>query len=365
MIRILFFSDTHLGFDYPLHPRLERRRRGSDFFKNFRYVLDRANEKGTDLIIHGGDLFFRSKIPDRIIEMAYQPLIETVAGGIPICIVPGNHELARLRDQSVLEQANIRVFDRPRTFNFTKNGANIAVSGFPFICNNISGKIQSLLKSMRLESKSADIAICCLHQAFAGAQVGRHNYTFRRGSDVIGLSDLTTDFQIYLSGHIHRYQKLKTRAGIPVLYCGSTERTSIAEQNEVKGFCWLEFDRGASNTWQLKTIRFEAIPTRPMHEIKVPMHIEDISEISRWIRSAGESLNPDSIVRVVFPNSDHSNPSIRLSATEIRSLFPASMTVDINYNSFRPCKKIKRLRLFDYDLDTSQYLNSSDANRHN
>ncbi|MBC8402985.1 MAG: metallophosphoesterase [Candidatus Marinimicrobia bacterium] len=361
MIRILFFSDTHLGFDYPLRPRLERRRRGLDFFKNFRRVLQRATELKTDLIIHGGDLFFRSKIPDRIIEITYRPLIDTVAGGIPICIVPGNHELARLRDQSVLEQGEICVFDRPRTFCFSKNGASISVTGIPFIRNNVSGKIRALLKTARQGIKSADITICCLHQAVAGAQVGRQNFTFRKGPDVIGLTDLPPDFQIYLSGHIHRYQQLKTGAGIPVLFCGSTERTSIAEQKEEKGFCWLEFDKVAPNDWQLKIIRFEALPTRPMHEIKIPEQLTAVGEITAWLRSAGEELHPDSIVRVVFSNLDQTDRSAWISAAEIRSLFPASMTVEVKHNSYRSPKKIERLRLFEYDLDTRRYFNSGDA----
>ena len=361
MIRILFFSDTHLGFDYPLHPRIEKRRRGPDFLKNFRHVLNRALEVRVDLIIHGGDLFFRSKIADRIVEMTYGALIETAAGGIPICIVPGNHELARLRDQSVLEHAEICVFDRPRTFCFSKNGASISVTGIPFTRNDVSGKIKDLLKSARQGIKAADISICCLHQAIAGAQVGLQNYTFRNGPDVIGLTDLPPDFQIYLSGHIHRYQQLKTQTGIPILFCGSTERTSIAEQKEEKGFCWLEFDQVASNDWQLKTIRFETLPTRPMHEVKIPEQLIAIGEITTWLRSVGEELNPDSIVRVIFPNSDQTDRSTWLSAGEIRSLFPTSMTVEVKHNSYRSPKKIERLRLFEYDLDTRRYFNSGDA----
>ena len=32
MIRVLLLADTHLGFDLPSKPRVERRRRGPDFF---------------------------------------------------------------------------------------------------------------------------------------------------------------------------------------------------------------------------------------------------------------------------------------------------------------------------------------------
>ncbi len=42
LIRILFVSDTHLGFDLPRKPRVKRRRRGPDFFENFERALEPA-----------------------------------------------------------------------------------------------------------------------------------------------------------------------------------------------------------------------------------------------------------------------------------------------------------------------------------
>ena len=38
-LEFLFFADTHLGFDLPARPRIERRRRGPDFFANFERAL--------------------------------------------------------------------------------------------------------------------------------------------------------------------------------------------------------------------------------------------------------------------------------------------------------------------------------------
>ena len=40
----LFVSDTHLGFDLPRRPRVERRRRGPDFFENFERALEPAHD---------------------------------------------------------------------------------------------------------------------------------------------------------------------------------------------------------------------------------------------------------------------------------------------------------------------------------
>jgi hypothetical protein len=35
LIRILLIADTHLGFDLPFRPRINQRRRGPDFFRQF------------------------------------------------------------------------------------------------------------------------------------------------------------------------------------------------------------------------------------------------------------------------------------------------------------------------------------------
>ena len=39
IIRILFLADTHLGLDLPFRPRIQRRRRGPEFFTNFERAL--------------------------------------------------------------------------------------------------------------------------------------------------------------------------------------------------------------------------------------------------------------------------------------------------------------------------------------
>ena len=53
--RILLLADTHLGFDAPLRPRVERRRRGDDFFRNTRLALEPALRGEVDLVLTGAD----------------------------------------------------------------------------------------------------------------------------------------------------------------------------------------------------------------------------------------------------------------------------------------------------------------------
>ena len=73
-MRVLFLSDTHLGFDMPFRPRIKRRRRGPDFFRNFERALAPARSGEVDCVVHGGDILYRSKVPAELVAMAFEPL---------------------------------------------------------------------------------------------------------------------------------------------------------------------------------------------------------------------------------------------------------------------------------------------------
>lgn len=72
--RILFLADTHLGFDLPLRPRVDRPRRGPDFFRNFSLALQPALQREVDLVVHGGDLLFRKRVKPWL-ALAGHPII--------------------------------------------------------------------------------------------------------------------------------------------------------------------------------------------------------------------------------------------------------------------------------------------------
>ena len=130
-IRILFLADTHLGFDLPFHPRIQRRRRGYEFFDNYQTVVNAALEQKADLVVHGGDLFYRSKFPVELARMAFAPMLRLAKEGLPVYIVPGNHERSTIPFAHLLAHPNIHIFDRPRTFTRLVRGVHVALAGYP------------------------------------------------------------------------------------------------------------------------------------------------------------------------------------------------------------------------------------------
>ena len=270
-INIVFFTDTHLGFDYPLRPRVNKRRRGEDFFKNFETVLTYAKNNKVDMVVHGGDLFFRSRVPNSIVDRVYQTLSGFADNEIPIYIVPGNHERSHLPISLFLNHPFIHVFNTPKIYTVEINQARLLIGGFPFVRENVRGKFLSIINQSGWTTNFSEIKILVFHQAVEGATVGPKNYTFRHRDDVIRLSHIPTDANIVLCGHIHRQQKLVKTAlrvspPIPVLFSGSTERTSFAEKDEEKGFYNLIFIKDNTQAWRLKETRFITLPTRPLKE---------------------------------------------------------------------------------------------------
>lgn len=136
-IRILFLSDTHLGFDLSFKPRVSRVRRGPDFFDNLNNALMPALDRKVDCVVHGGDLFYRSKVPQQLVDMAFEPLIRVAEKGIPLFLVPGNHERSNIPTGLFTHHPNIHIFKKPQTFMLNISRQHMSLSGFPYAANAV------------------------------------------------------------------------------------------------------------------------------------------------------------------------------------------------------------------------------------
>jgi DNA repair exonuclease SbcCD nuclease subunit len=317
-VRILLLADTHLGFDAPRRPRVTRRRRGPDFFDGYRRALAPARAGEVDLVVHGGDLLYRARVPADLVERAVAPLRRVAARGVPVFLVPGNHERSRIPFPLLAQHPRLHVFHGPSTFVATVRGVRVAVSGFPFAREVRGAAFARLLAATGWRDHAADVRLLCLHQAVEGARVGVQDFVFRDGRDVVAGRDLPRGFAAVLCGHIHRAQTLtRDLAGrplaAPVLYPGSIERTSFAERDEPKGYVRLEVVPGADGG-RLARWEFVPLPTRPMVVLDVPSR----ALLARRLAA----LDPHAVVRVVCPDPPP-------SAAQLRALAPPTMNVDV------------------------------------
>ncbi|NQV29640.1 MAG: metallophosphoesterase [Candidatus Marinimicrobia bacterium] len=319
-MKILLFADTHLGFDYPIRPRIERRRRGTDFFQNYQHILDTALTEKVDVLLHGGDVFFRSKIPSLIVEKAYEPLLKVLDQGIDIFLVPGNHERSRLPHTPLFHHPKLHLFDRPRTFTVERSNSRIAFGGIPNIRHDVADSFAGAVHSSGIMEVSAEQKLLCLHQSIENAVVGVQNYKFRKGPDVIGLDQFPAGMDLIVSGHIHRQQILTSLSGTPIIYPGSIERTSFAERLESKGYYMIEISEARID------IEFRPLSCRPMIEWLLNSCTVDESSFLQQVASRVTELPEDAILRIKCTSEGQQD---LLKIAKVRTLFPTSINVEI------------------------------------
>jgi DNA repair exonuclease SbcCD nuclease subunit len=292
IIRILLIADTHLGFDLPFRPRIKRRRRGPDFFANFEQALMPALKGQVHAVVHGGDILYRSKVPPRLVEMAFEPLKQVADSGTPVYLVPGNHERAAIPHAHLAEHPNIHLFEHPRTFILQTTGGSLALAGFPFVRTGIRKDFLNIVAQTGWQQVKVDGYALCIHQSVDGATVGPGAYA-------------------------------------PVFYPGSIERTSFAEKNESKGYLILEFETQNPTAGALKRWTFHELPARPM--IQLDLHAVGMqgTEIQAWIQSRLFEIPQDSIVKLKVRGKIPESAMAVFSAPSLRALAPETMNINV------------------------------------
>ncbi len=331
-LRILFLSDTHLGLDLPGRPRGARPRRGDDLFASFERALEPALRGEAPVVVHGGDLFYRSRVPAWLAARVFDRLAGLADAGLDVFWVPGNHERSAVPRELLLTHPGVRVFDRPRTFVVRRDGVTLALSGFPF-APRVGEDGPALVAATEAAGTAADVRLLCVHQAIEGATVGPSDYVFRSGVDVLRGRDVPSGFAAVLSGHVHRAQVLARDLtgrplGSPVLYAGSTDRVSFAERFEPKGSFLLQVSSdgtpGGKAAWT-----FREHPVRPMAVLDLDPAPVGLPE---RIAAALEGLEPRSLVRLRLTGQPPAAAIAALRPEALRRLAPAGHDVSVAWS---------------------------------
>jgi len=339
VIKVLLLADTHLGFDLPSRPRVEKRRRGPDFFANTRLALEPALRGRVDIVVHGGDLLYRSRVPAWLVERALEPLLEVADNGVPVVLVPGNHERSALPYPLLASHTNLHVLDRPRTVELEIDGLRLAAGGFPCERDNVRDRFPALVRECGVLGVRADIRLLCLHQTVEGSRVKGH--TFRSGDDIVRGRDIPYGLAAVLCGHIHRSQVLTrdlavTRLAAPVLYPGSVERTSLAEREEPKGYLILELGADSENGGRLEGWEFRELPARPMYALTIDATDLGPEALEERIRDELGRHPVDAVVHLRIEGELAATSGEVIRAANIRGLHPETMTVALR---FRPPRR--------------------------
>ncbi len=319
-MRILALSDTHFGYVYGNTARA-RRQSIENMFTAFERTLEIAQNKDVELVLHGGDMFNRSKPHKDIISKAYRIIEKFTETGIKFVAIPGNHDKSNL-PETLLSHFNKEIFLVNRLTRLDYD--EISILAFPFELEDQKGILMKIRGEIGKHPQKSYIVLC--HQLFDGAMFGPHHYTFRNRKDTLLTQAFPDNARLFISGHIHRSQKLQNDR---VLYTGSTERTSFMEAIEHKGCLVIDIEKNLEN------VEFISLPSENM--VIREVDIED----SKMISSNLDSMEIKSDIRTLIRLTGR-----ELSEKEIKflwSYFPSKEFPLLTFTPRRPLVKLKPL----------------------
>jgi len=339
-LKIFHFSDTHLGYsDLDILNDENINQREADFYDAFSQVVEQIKQIKPDYIIHTGDLFHRSSPSNRAITFALEQFKLINALNIPFILIAGNHSTPRTNLSSPI----LKIFE---------NFENIYVSySQEYKKIEFADAVFHTLPHMNDETTAlSQIELC-----EAGIDDSKKNIMMMHCS--VGASYLMQEFGEWVFphakeyifekvdyvalGHWHGFGRVGKHEN--VYYSGSTERTSLNDKRNSKGFVEINFESTNSKNIHPKksnstqptlfgsttsvvpnsnlNIEFKEIKIRPI--VLKELNCEDYENA---LIDASDTEN--AIVEVKLINLTPLQ-SIEIQNTEIKKLFPHAMSVSV------------------------------------
>lgn len=290
-MRIVHFSDTHLGFQaYRTNdPATGLNRRELDIYEAFHQAIDKILELKPDVVLHSGDLFDGVRPGNQALTIAFEELRRLGEADIPLVVISGNHSTPRLRGTSSI----FRLFDLPEfplifpvykgeyeTIRF----GDLAVHAVPQCITHDEYNAQLSKVS---PDPSARFNVLMLHATVAGApEFSMGEFT----EQIVPEKYLGPDFDYIALGHFHNKVQVRPHA----FYAGSIERLTFNEVGRDKGI--LEIDLNS------KEVLFHKLALRPMGDLAsidaAGLNADDL--LAAIEQAVGEKK--DEIIRVTIEN---------------------------------------------------------------
>jgi len=312
-MRLLHFSDTHLGFQAFDRVNAEGiNTREQDVYDAFAHVVDRILDIRPDVVMHSGDFFHRPSPSNRALTFGLEQLRRICDARIPVVLIAGNHETPKTVYNSPILRA-LRSLDCVypvfgETWEQYAFG-DVVVHGVPHINDNrlLYAELE------RMQPVAGKFNVLLLHTS-----LGKRFLMDEYGEQVfpVEFENKLAGFQYIALGHWHNCQKIDLHPA--AWYAGSIERLSDTEIGAEKGFLTLE--TGNENS---PAVTFEAIPTRPWLKWELNgCHNLSVAEIEAGLeRFIAENTTAEAIVSLLF-NDIRPEQILELGNLRLRQLFP-------------------------------------------
>lgn len=316
-MRILHFSDTHLGFnDLEIVDDAGINQREADFYDAFTQVIDAILEIKPDYVIHTGDLFHRPHPSNRAISFCLSQLKRLSVARIPTIIIAGNHSTPRTRSASPILAA-LRTLDHifPVFEEAYKKVIfdNINFHCIPHIHDDMGfvAAIGECETSVDEEKHNVMMLHCSVGAQYMMEEYGERIYP----RDKEGLFE---KMDYVALGHWHGFGSVGKHPN--VYYAGSTERTSSADARNDKGYALITLGDSLE-------VVFHPITLRPSHRLRI--NAQTSADIFDDLRTLGSSLEIEGALLTITLENLSATQSIDISNRDIEACFPDALNVQI------------------------------------
>ena len=330
---MLHFADVHVGMENygRLDPETGMSSRVIDFLDRLDEVIEYALENEADLAVFAGDAF-KSSSPEPTQQREFASRIKRLSDAMPVLLLVGNHDMpgmtARANTMDIfdaLDVPGVLVGNRIEGQMISTRSGPVYLAWIPYPMRNrllardelVGLSLEELENTLRTiiadnleilaqEAANQDMPrVLAGHFSVSGAVWGSEQ-SVMLGRDVAVLkSSLSNPVWDYIAlGHIHKHQDINPDAYPPIVYSGSLERIDFGEEQEPKGFCWVELERGET-PWE-----FIPVAARPFQTIDVDARGSvDPTEIA--LNAIEQYKAQDAVVRLRIHMDGEAEPGLR------------------------------------------------------
>jgi DNA repair protein SbcD/Mre11 len=317
LLKIIHFSDTHLGFnDLDIVNGDGMNQREADFYDAFTQVIDAILERKPDYVIHTGDLFHRPHPSNRAISFALLQLKRLSVAQIDTVIIAGNHSTPRTKAASPILAA-LRTLDHVYPV-FEERYEAVAFEEIVFHCiphiHDEAANLEAIeaCEAALVEGKRNIMMLHC--------SVGVH-YMMEEYGERVYPKEKESLFEMvdYVAlGHWHGFGSVGKHPN--VYYAGSTERTSSADARNEKGYAVVTLEEALD-------VAFEPIRLRPSHRVKADALLEP--DLFAQLEAVVEAIDTEGALIYVTLENLSAVQSIDIANAEVEACFPGALSVQV------------------------------------
>lgn len=369
MIKLIHFADTHIGVENygRIDPDTGLSTRVGDFLNRVDEVIDYALNQKADLAVFAGDAF-KNRDPNPTLLREFGHRIKRLADEVPTLLLVGNHDLPGIAAKAnsldifdALDVPGIIVGRRPEGRVIETRSGPVYLAWMPYPMRNrllsqnehqgksikdlevaLRDAVATILADLVCRAEEYDMPrVLVGHFTVAEAMFGSEQALMVGRDIAVTGAMLTNSAWDYVAlGHIHKHQTLK-EIYPPIVYSGSLERIDFGEEQEQKGFCWVDLAR-SKTTWS-----FIPVAARPFRTIRVDATATEIEDPTEMVLGAlaGEQLD-GTVVRILVTLRPDQVPALRTSVIEAFVPTVSSLTI------LRDVVDEVRVRLSDLAVET-------------